>query len=188
MVEALFFTENYLKLNSAVSYNLDYSDLRPFIEPAQHQLIKLRVGLKLYERLSEAIINKDWNGDELELLRLVKPAVMYYSIYLALPFLQTKIKNKGLVKSADQFIQTVSGQDMMNLRQEVLNMSNFYMSRFEEWFCLNTIKFPQYSDPDQLNSKEYSEPYDLGGFLPFKGRAIPNDVDAILKIINYKKR
>jgi hypothetical protein len=105
-----------------------------------------------------------------------------------MPFIQTKIKNKGLVKSADQFIQTVSKQDMLDLRQEVLNMSNFYMSRFEEWFCLNSSKFPQYSDPDPLNSKEYIEPYDLGGFMPFKGRSIPNDVDAILKMINYQKR
>lgn len=189
MSNAFMFSENWLKANTPITQNVDYEDLRPFIEPAQDQLIKERLGKTLYDRLLEAITNQDWNNDELELLKLVRPAVAYFAVYLALPFLQTKIKNKGLVRGTDQFIQTVSKQDMLDLRQEVLQMSNYYMARVEEWMCNYSYKYPQYIDPNPLNNKDYQNPYDFGGFVGYKGYpyGLGSDADLILKVINYRK-
>jgi hypothetical protein len=189
MSNGFFFSENWLKANTAITQNVDYEDIRPFIEPAQDQLIKVRIGKSLYDRLVEAIVNGDWNNDELELLKLVRPAAAYYTVYLALPFLQTKIKNKGLVKGTDQYIQTISKDDMLSLRQEVLQMSNYYMARVEEWLCNYSYLYPQYQDPNPLNDKNYAMPYDFGGFLGYKGYpyGMNTDVDLILKMINYKK-
>lgn len=191
MSSGFFFSENWLKANTAVTQNVDYEDLRPFIIPAQDQLIKVRLGKSLYDRLVEAVTNQDWNADELELLKLVRPAAAYFTVYLALPFLQTKIRNKGIVRGTDQFIQTVSKQDMLDLRQEFLQMSNYYMARVEEWMCNYSYKYPQYNNPNPLNDKTYQDPYDFGGFVGYKGWPWGvrdgSDTDLILKMINYKK-
>jgi hypothetical protein len=185
---AYFFSEAYLKANTPITQNVDYQDLTPFIEPAQQTLIESRIGKSLYERLLQAIENQDWNADELELIKLIRPAVAYYTAYMALPFLQTKIRNKGLVKGTDNFIQTVSRQDMMDLRSEFSQMSGFYMEKVNEWLCLYSSRYPQYSDPDPLNDKHYAQPYDFGGFMTYKGTGYGlSDIDLILKTISYKK-
>ena len=183
-----FFSELYMKANTAVSSNVDYSDIRPFIEVAQDQLIRSRIGKTLYERLKQSIINLDYNSHELDLLVFIRPAVCYYTVYLALPFLQTKIRNKGIVKGTDNNIQTVSRQDMLDLRQEFLQMSNYYMKNLNDWLCLNSGLFPEYVDPDPLNNKHYQEPFDLGGFMSYKGYGLGYlDRDLILKTVNYRK-
>jgi len=187
-MSAFFFTELYLKENTAVSQNVDYQDIKPFIEPAQETLIKNRIGFKLYDRLCDAITNQDWNADELELIKLFRDAVVYHTVYMALPFLQTKIRNKGLVKGTDQFVQTISRQDMMDLRIEIKEMVGFYMKKVEDYLCLYSSRFPQYSDPDPLNDKNISQPFDFGGFMTYKGSWTGlSDKDLILKTINYKK-
>lgn len=189
MSSARFFSELWLIDNTAVSQNVDYADLVPFIEVAQQTLIENRIGPKLYERLCEAIDNQNWNADELELIKLLRPAAAYYTVYMALPFLQTKIRNKGLVKGTDQYIQTISRQDMLDLRQEFKEMVGFYMKRVEDYLCLYSSRFPQYSDPDALNKKNIAQPFDFGGFMSYKGEMGYglSDRELILKTINYKK-
>lgn len=184
---AYFFDEIWLKANTAVSQNVDYEDLIPFISVAQETLIEGRIGKKLYERLCQAIENEDWNADELELIKLIRPAAAYYTVYMALPFLQTKIRNKGLVKGTDQFIQTISRDDMKDLRQEFKDMVGFYMNKVEDWLCLYSSKYPEYSDPDALNKKNHAEPFDFSGFMTYKrtGWGL-SDRDIILKTIDYK--
>lgn len=185
---AFLFSENWLKSNTAVTKNVDFEDLKPFVIPAQETLIKPRLGKVLYERLLEAITNNDWNDDELELIKLCRPAAAYYTVYMALPFLQTKIRNAGVVKNGDQFIQTVSRQDALDLRSEFSQMSGFYMAKVDEWMCLYSSKYPQYADPNPLNDKDYTQPYDFGGFMPYKGSfGLGSDIDLIKKVINYKR-
>jgi len=187
MSASKFFSESFFKANTPVSESVDYQDITPFIEVAQDTIIKSRIGKKLYERLSDAIENKDWNTDELELIKLCRMPAMYHTIYLALPFLQTKIRNKGLVKGTDQYIQTVSRQDQLDLRSEFNQMTGFYMEKLNEWLCLYSSKFPEYADPDPLNDKNHVQPFDFGGFFVYKGLESGGDWDLIKKMIDYKR-
>jgi hypothetical protein len=190
-MKAIFFTETWLQNNTAISQNVDYEDIMPFIEPAQETLIENRIGPKLYERLCEAINLRDWNDDELTLIELFRPAVAYHTVWMALPFLQTKIRNKGIIKGTDQYIQTISRDDMKDLRQEIKDMVGFYMKRVEDWLCLYSIRYPQYSDPDALNKKNIDQPFDFSGFMTYKGGwgygYGLRDKEVILKTINWKR-
>lgn len=188
MSSASFFSEEWIKTFTPISSNVDFADLVPFVNIAQEQLIKVRIGKSLYDRLLQAITNQDWNNDELELIKLIRPASANYCVYLALPFLHTKIRNKGLVKGTDQYIQTVSKQDLLDLRQEFLQMSNYYMARVEEWLCNYSSLYPEYTSTDPLNDKTYSSPYDSTGFLSYKGGTYgDSDAELVRKIIDYRK-
>lgn len=189
-MSAYFFSENWLKANTAITANVDYQDIKPFIESAQETLIRPRLGKSLYDRLLQAITDQDWNNDELELIKLIRPAAAYYSVYMGLPFLQTKIRRAGVVKNGDQFIQTVSRQEMLDLRSEFSQMAGFYMSKVDEWMCLYSTRYPEYADPDPLNDKDWVQPFDFGGFSTYKGSPWGmglSDRDLILKMINYRR-
>lgn len=184
---AFFFTELYIKANTAITANVDYQDIVPFIQTSQEMLVKERIGKVLYERLCQAIILRDWTDNELELITLCRPWVAFYCVYSALPFLQTKIKNKGLVRGTDQFVQTITTQDQLNLRQEFLQYSNYYGTKVDEYLCLYSSNFPQYSDPSPLNNKTHNQEYDMGGFGSYKGNCygLGSDVNLIMKTIGY---
>jgi hypothetical protein len=188
MDNGFFFSEQWLKTNTAVTQNVDYQDIKPHIDRAQDLIIEPVIGLTLMNRLKESIVLQNWSQDELDLLIYIRPVAAYYTLYIALPFLQTKIRNKGVVMGADATIQTVSQQMMLDLRQETLEVANHYLAKLKRFMCLNSSKYPQYSDPNPLNEKTHTEPYDLGGFTPFKGYGLPNDEALILKMINYRYR
>lgn len=186
-MSALFFTESWMKENTPLGQNVDYQDIKPFIEPAGDMYIKPEIGKSLYDRLKQSIIDNDYNSDELILLNLIRPAVCYYTLYMAMPFIQTKIRNAGLVKNADTTIQTISRQDMLDLRQETLNLASFYLGKITEWMCLYSSKYPQYSNPDPLNDKSILDNTDYAGFQPYKtALGLGTDRDLILKTIGYK--
>lgn len=188
-MSASFFSEVFFKANTPVSASLDYADIIPFIEVAQESIIQPRIGKSLYNRLVQSITDEDWNDDELELIKLCRKPAMYWTLYMAMPFLQSKIRNKGIVKGTDQYIQTISRDDMKDLRGEFSQMSGFYMNKLDEWLCINSKKFPQYSDPDVLNKKTHVEPFDFGGFMTYKkGHSVLSDKELILKTIGYRNR
>ncbi len=189
MASAAFFSQDFFTAFTPVSSNLDYQDVKPFIQTSQKQLLKTRIGKSLYDRLIEAITNQDWNSNELELILLLREPVCLYTAYNAWPFLQSKMKNKGLVMSNGQAIQTVTEQNMINLRQELLQHSNYYMNEVDEYLRLNSGNFPEYSSSDPLNHKNDITPYDFGGFFPYKSYASGgSECDAIKKIIGYRGR
>jgi hypothetical protein len=181
---AFFFSENWIKANTAITKNVDYQELTPFISVAQEQIILPRIGKSLYDRLLLSIENKDYNTDELELIKLIRPASAYHTVYIAFPFLQTKIRNAGLVKNGDVTIQTITLKEMENLRSEFNQMTGFYMNKLNDWLCLYSSRFPEYSSTDPLNNKETVNPWDFGGFIPFKGTS---GDELIKKVIGYNK-
>ena len=185
MSNAYFFSENWMKEYTPVSQTVDYEDIKPFIEQAGDQLARPKIGTVLYERLKASIVATDYSADELVLIKLLRPALCNYTVYLALPFLQSKIRNKGIVRGTDQFISTISRQDMLDLRQEFLQLSGYYMSKVSEYLCDNGSLFPQYTATG--SDKTIYEDFDFGGFLPFKGYALGGDTDLILKAIGYKR-
>jgi len=184
MMSSFLFSEVWIKQNTAITQNVDYNDIKPFILVAQETTIRDRIGFKLYDRLMEGIRLENLNNDELDLVKLCRPVAAYQTVYMALPFLQTKIRRAGVVKNGDSLIQTVSREEMETLRSEFLQMKGYYFKRLDEWLCINSKKFPQYADPDALNKKNYGQNWDFGGFMTFKGTG---DRTLIEKIINYKK-
>jgi len=184
---AYFFSENWLKANSPVTKNMDYEDLRPFIEVAQETIVLPRIGRALYNRLLESIELVDYNADELELIKIIRPVAAYQTIYLAFPFLQTKLRNAGIVKNGDAMIQTISGKEMEVLRSEINQMSGFYLNKLVDYLCVYSSKFPQYNSSEPLQDKVGGATFDYGGFLPFKSGLSHRDDDLIRKMINYKK-
>ena len=139
-----FLTEEWLKDNTPLTDNIDVKEIYPFINAAQDIYIKDKLGKGLYDRLWDGIDNNNLNSDEINLLVLIRPCLAYYIVYEALPFLNAKIRNIGVVETADAKQANADRADRKELRAEVLRKAEYYLVRINNYLCTNYALFPEY--------------------------------------------
>ena len=145
MAKAIFLTEEWLKLNTVLPYNLDVKLYYPFINISQDTYIRDILGDNLYEALCSSIIASTLTSEQTALLLVIRPALAHYIIYNAMPFLADKIKNIGVVSTADDKQTRSDDKRFDRLRAEVLNIAEYYTVRLQKYLCNNKASFPQYN-------------------------------------------
>ena len=148
MANVLFISENWLKDNTPLTQNIDIQELYPFFIVAQDIWVQDKVGSKLYDRLKDGVTNNNLNSDEITLIQLLRPSLAYYIAFEALPFLAVKIRNIGVVETADNKQKNAERADRKELRQEILNKAEYYMERVNDYLCHNGKLFPEYVQPN----------------------------------------
>lgn len=145
---AFFVSEDWIKTNTPLTENVDVKEIYPFIKSSQDIYIQDKLGSKLYNRLIDGVINNNLNANEIELLMLIRPSLAYYCVHEALPFLANKLRNIGIVETADVKQKNADRADRKELRQECLNKAEFYMQRVNDYLCKNGKLFAEYITPD----------------------------------------
>lgn len=160
MAYAHFISETYLKNNSPVAGNISMSEVYPFCRSAEETYIQEALGSKLYDRLVESLnaSPKNTTDDETDLLLKVRPAVMWYALYDALPFLDIKIRNIGLVRQGGDNLQNVGREDVSYLRKICKDKGDFYLKRVQDYLCENASLFTQYRGGTWGASDMYPNP------------------------------
>ncbi len=148
MATALFITENYLKTITAISSNVDIKDLVPHVEQAQDMFIQDALGSRLYVTLQTAIVNSNLNSDQENLLNLVRPCLAYYAMHTALPFINFKVRNTGVVKQSGENIQNADLSEIKYLRNEIKDTAEYYLQRINTYLCNYGNLHPTYTSPD----------------------------------------
>ncbi len=146
MANAIFITEKWLKENTPLPSNLDVKEIYPFYKLSQDKYVRDALGDNLYDALSAAVIADTLTNDQIHLLKLIRPSLAYYMIWDALPFLQNKIKNIGVVSTADDKQTNAARADFKDLRADMLNNAEYYMERVKKYLCNNTALFPEYTE------------------------------------------
>jgi hypothetical protein len=167
-MKALFISEKYLKDFTAISANIDVTDLLPHIIVAQDVHIQDAIGSKLYNTLQDHIVNNTVSADEDDLIKLIRPALAYYTLYTALPFIHIKIRNKGVLKQNGENTEAVELNELKYLRGEVLDNAEFYLRRVNNYLCDNGNLFPDYKNQSgsdiMSNRRNYSCELYLGEY------------------------
>lgn len=152
MASANFIDLPYLKANTAITGNVDATELLPFIQEAQSVWIQDLIGTRLYEKLQNDIAAVDASpsvalpATSLTLLNKIAPALSYYTLYTALPFIFLKLKNKGVMKNAnpETGAQSASMQEVNFLRESVLGSAKFHGERVVTFLCNKSEDYPEY--------------------------------------------
>lgn len=144
MSYAFFINEEYLKDNSPLSGNVEMGQLYPFAKTAEDVYIQEVIGTKLYDRLVTAVTNQSYSANELTVLKKIRNVLVWYTCYEALPFLDTKIRNIGVVQQGGENLQSVSEQRLRDLRHECKTKGDFYMRMLQKWLCENQSVFQEY--------------------------------------------
>ena len=162
MANALFVSEAWLKKNTAISANLDVTELLPFITEAQDQFVQDITGTTLYEALKVAVIAGTLSSDQTALMNLIRPALAWYAVYKALPFLNWKIKQKSVLRGTGEGVNAAELNELKYLRDETKTNAEFHGQRVVDYLRRNVNLFPEYRSPGNTDIYPTQSAYKLG--------------------------
>lgn len=146
MPTAHFISETFLKANSPLSGNVEIGEVYPFASTAEETYVEEVIGSKLFDRLVESLnaSPKNTTADEITLLKKIRKALVWYTCFDALPFLDIKVRNIGVVRQAGENITNVGREDISYLRDQCMNKAKTYMIKVQKYLCENGTLFEQY--------------------------------------------
>lgn len=148
MAIAQFINVDYLKKNSTIQMNVDNDTLTPYILLAQDTHIAEAIGSSFYDHLQNAVATSATTSDELYFLTtFVQPALAQWALWLVLPFLDSKITNKGIVNQNSEWSTTAEEAKYKRMSNAVRDMAEFKLKRLVKYLCDNSILFPEYRNP-----------------------------------------
>tara|TARA_R110001606_G_scaffold194663_2_gene342376 strand:+ start:1792 stop:2382 length:591 start_codon:yes stop_codon:yes gene_type:complete len=165
MDTVLLVSEQRMKQWTSLDNNIRIDVLTPSILNAQSVYSQQSLGTRFYNRLKSGIVNNDLTTNENNFLRdYVGPALMQYSLYLVLPSLKYKLVEKGIVSGTSEETAASTLEDMKYLRQNAMNLAQFYDERLREFLQDNPGMFPEYTNPG------------TDGMQPDRGEAYQNQL------------
>lgn len=165
MDTVLLVSEQRMKQWTSLDNNIRIDVLTPSILNAQNVYTQQSLGSRFYNRLKSGIVNADLTTNENNFLRdYVGPALMQYALYLVLPSLKYKLVEKGIVSGTSEETAATTLEDMKYLRQNAMNLAQFYDERLREYLKDNPGMFPEYTNPG------------TDGMQPDRGEAYQNQL------------
>lgn len=180
MSYVVFISEARLKKLTAVHDNVEPNELMPFVVQAQDVYIQDILGTYFYQELKDKITNNTVSGYYKTLLDdYISPTLANYAVYLALPSLNYKIKNKSVLNPSSEEAQNTDLSQLKYLRGSVQDTSQFYAERTREYLRDNQEQFPEYTNPgvDGMMPNK-NNPYFHGVYIPKKygcGNDLPDN-------------
>lgn len=164
ITNSLFISERYLKDNTAFNNAVDVTELLPHILIAQDIYIQPVLGSKLYNRLKSQVELEyttpgTLTSDEIDLLKLIRPALAHYTYSRALPFIYAKTRSKGIMKGETETAKSTEFDEMKYLKDDAMNTAEFYTQRIQDYLCENGSKFSEYINPDNPISPNHTQSY-----------------------------
>lgn len=177
----LFISEGRLKAITAIDANVEPDDLVPYVVQAQDIYIQDLLGTKFYNSLKTAVSASTLTDAENVLIdNYIAPTTANYALYLALPTLNYKIKNKSVLNPSSEESLNTGLDEIKYLRQSVQDTAQFYAERTIDYLKANDEQFPDYVNPDSdymLPNKRTQ--YNHGVYIPGMGGCVNRDDNEI---------
>ena len=147
MATALFISRTDLVKNTIVNGSVDTDKFIQFIKIAQEIHIKNYLGSKLYDKITNDIINGTLVGDYLKLVNdYIQPMLIQFAMIEYLPFASVQISSGGVFKHNSENSESVSKDEIDMLVQKHRDYSEYYTRRFVDFICFESNNFPEYND------------------------------------------
>jgi hypothetical protein len=140
--QALFLSETFLKDNTPLTMNVDTAEVYPFLQSSQEMYIKPIIGCDLYDRLVAGMLATNLTPDETALLKKIRICLVWYVNFEALPFINYKMRNKGVLKTSGENSQNADIEEMRYLRQELKNKAEHFKSDLIYFLNKNVLLYP----------------------------------------------
>lgn len=158
---ALWIKREDLVRNTAIGGNVDTDKFIQFIKIAQEIHVQNYTGTRLYERISNDIINGTLAGDYLTLVNsYLQPMLIHYAMVEYLPFAAYTIGNGGVFKHNSENSTTADKVEVDYLVGKARDLAQYYTDRFISYMSYNQQSFPEYN----LNSNADIYPDTDAGF------------------------
>lgn len=166
---ALFISSQRLKKITSIDENVEGQELIPFAVQAQDIYIQDALGTTFYNHLRTAVSGSTATDDEKTLINeYIAPTLANYTLYLALPSLNYKVRNKALLSPSSEESINVGLEEVKYLREATEATAEFYAQRLIDYLCVNESLFPTYQNPnvDDGMLPNHNTQYDSGLYIP----------------------
>lgn len=145
MSYVLFVSAARLKKLSGIYENFYDDVISPFVLQAQDIYIQEKLGTTFYQSLKLKVSGSTTSALEQTLLNdYIAPMLSNYAVWLALPSIHYRIKNKSVLVGTSEEAQTADLNEIKYLRSSILDIAQFYGERMREFLIANENSFPDY--------------------------------------------
>lgn len=143
--KVLFISESQVKAQSFIDNNVDGKLLSKTIELVQDISLKGILGKALYDTLINEVYEFKTNDVEIpelhsELLNdYIKPYLVHQTVVDYITVSSFRMTNKGLMKATDDAFQTLSGEELTNVRALFANYATQYKQNLIEFLKDNNL-------------------------------------------------
>lgn len=146
MAKALLIKRSDLTTFSNISGAIDDDRIIQYISIAQDIHIQDVLGTDLLERIQSDIVDDDLTGNYLTLVtNWIKPALIHWTLFEALPFMAVQVGNAGLYKIDPDGGAALSDVELNDLIQREKAYAVYYTDRVIDYLCNNSNLFPEYT-------------------------------------------
>ena len=155
--QVLYINENYLKLNTNLSSNIDANLIRPTMIKAQDIYISSFLGTDLDTLLKAHIIANSLTTLEQDLLVIIKKAQVEFTAYLTYVDILFRWMNKSATSPGIENGTVINRSDLVYVRDIAKNQGEFYLQQAKDFLILNKATFTTF----KCDTRSYSFPFDL---------------------------
>ena len=154
----IFIDPQYLRVNSIINDNVDAKVLQPLIRMSQDKYIQQAIGTSLYVKFLDLVdaaaptnpIPVPIIGDDKILLeQYIIPTLVQYTVWESMPYMQFKMRNKGVSKQSSDNSEPVDLTELVYFRENVLNTAEFYAQRMIKYLCENASLYPDFRNGNE---------------------------------------
>jgi hypothetical protein len=147
MAEVLFVDQNYIKVYSQVTDQVDPNLLFPCTKIAQDKHAEMYLGTNLLNKLKADAEGAGSSGNYLILLtNYLKPMLLWWTLVELYPHLIVKIDNGSLsIRNGEDFTTATSDQ-YKRLLDDARNNAQMYTNKMIRYLCANSSLFPEYTN------------------------------------------
>ena len=151
---------DYLRDETVLNGNIDGEVIEPFILKAQNLHIETALGTDLYNKIISELIANTLTGNYKTLLDdYIHPALIEWSLYLCIPFVNYKFTNKAITTASSDNSDSIEIAEMKYLREEIKNVAEYYSTRLTSYISNNESLFPEYGTTDCDNIQPSKSTY-----------------------------
>lgn len=145
---AYFIGATFIKDYTFIDENVDDKYLMVAIKEAQEIYLREYLGSGLYDQLVTQVLASSVTALNTTLLdTYIAPALKYWSIYEAAPFLKFKFTNKDIVSKNSDNSSGTGLQDLEKVLKWIEDKARYYTDRMVKYLIENQTDYPLYINP-----------------------------------------
>lgn len=145
---AFFVTEQYLKDNTPLDFNVDAELIKMAMREGQDIYIRDLIGSGIYNELLDQINTPPFSTANATLMTdYIQPALKYYILYESAQSMSFQIVNKGIVTRSSEWQQPADISAIVSLMNKWKDKGEYYARRLTDYLCANTELYPLYKNP-----------------------------------------
>lgn len=142
-----FISENYLKVNTVITANVNITEILPLIKGAADMWTQSTLGTYFYEYLLAAYNAQTLTPDEVTLVELMQPAIAWRACADSVFELSYQLKNKGIQTQGGDFTTSSESKMVEFMNRHYVQKAEFYENKMWEYLKKNKDLYPQFTSP-----------------------------------------